>query len=125
MVEETMSAAHAAVETGDVEALRALLDAGADIHQEFGGMTLLHHAVDSEIDAHGQTGDPLSVSLTAYLVARGADPRRKSHGGTGLSVEHVAFVSGHWMATAIFEAWELAAPASRSPRGHEGTRSAS
>jgi hypothetical protein len=105
MAVETMSAAHNAVETGDVETLRDLLDAGADIHEEFDGMTLLHHAVEVEIDANTQTGQPLSVSLTAYLLARGADPRRRSNHGTGLPVEHVAFVGGHWMATALFEAW--------------------
>jgi len=102
---DVMSAAHAAVETGDVESLRGLLNAGTDIHEEFGGMTLLHHAIDTEIDGHTQTGEPLSVSMTAYLLARGADPRRKSHGGAGLSAEHTAFVSRHWMATALFEAW--------------------
>jgi uncharacterized protein len=103
---EKMSAAHAAVETGDVDALRELLDSGAaDIHEEYGGMTLLHHAIDIEIDGHAQTGEPLSVSVTAYLLARGADPRRKSHGGSGLTAEHTAFVGGHWMATALFEAW--------------------
>jgi hypothetical protein len=100
-----MSAAHAAIETGDLEALRDLLDAGTDIHEEFGGMTLLHHAVDSEIDAHAQTGEPLSVTVTAYLLARGADPQRKSHAGKGLSAEHSAFVNRHWIATALFQAW--------------------
>jgi len=102
---EMMSAAHAAVELGDIEALRDLFDAGTDVHEEFGGLTLLHHAIDSEIDAHGQTGEPLTVTVTAYLLARGADPRRKSDAGKGLSAEHFAFVNRHWIATALFEAW--------------------
>lgn len=103
---ERMSAAHVAVEMGDPDALREALDSdAADIHEEYGGLTLLHHAVDTELDGHVQTGQPLSVSLTAYLLARGADPRRKSHGGHGLSAEHLAFVNNHWMATALFEAW--------------------
>ena len=104
-MDEVMSPSHAAIEMNDLESLRDLLDGGADIHEEYGGMTLLHHAVDSEIDWHGQTGKPLGVSITAYLVARGADPKRKSHSGKGLSSEHVAFTSGHWLATALFDGW--------------------
>lgn len=86
-------------------------------------MTLLHAAVDAELDSHGQTGKPLGVSATAYLLARGADPKRKSHAGRGLSAEHVAFVHGHWLATALFDAWQPlhavtpSAGAENDPRG--------
>jgi hypothetical protein len=99
------SPAHQAVELEDLIALRHLLDEGADVHEEEDGFTLLHHAIDVEIDSHTQTGAPLHVDTTAYLLARGADPRRRSHGGRGLPAEHSAFTGGHWLATALIEEW--------------------
>jgi uncharacterized protein len=99
------SPAHHAVEMEDLEALRDLLDQGADINEEQGGFTLLHHAIDIEIDGHTQTGDPLHVDMTAYLLARGADPRRRSEGGRGMSAEHMAFARNHWLANCLIEAW--------------------
>lgn len=99
------SSTHLAVEHEDLPTLKLLLDAGADVHEESNGLTLLHHAVDVEIDGHTQTGAPLHVDVTAYLLARGADPRRKSHGGLGESAQFQAVNSGHWLAAALFEAW--------------------
>ncbi|WP_338320204.1 ankyrin repeat domain-containing protein [Streptomyces lonarensis] len=81
------------------------MDGGADIHQERNGLTLLHHAIDVEIDGHEQSGEPLHVDVTAYLLARGADPRRRSGGGTGISAEHMALMRGHWLATCLVEEW--------------------
>jgi hypothetical protein len=43
--------------------------------------------------------------MTALLLADGADPRRRSHGGAGVSAEHFAFVNRHWLATRLIEAW--------------------
>lgn len=43
------SPAHQAVELEDLPALRAALDSGADVHEEDGAFTLLHHAVDVEL----------------------------------------------------------------------------
>ncbi|MGW0731196.1 ankyrin repeat domain-containing protein [Streptomyces sp. NPDC002851] len=100
-----MSPARLALEQDDLEELRRLLDAGWDVHEEFDGFTLLHAAVDGEIDGHTQTGEPLHVDATALLLAKGADPLRRSHGGKGLSALHMAFVSGHWLAYELFEAW--------------------
>ncbi|HET9140065.1 ankyrin repeat domain-containing protein [Actinophytocola sp.] len=102
---QELSPAHQTVEMADLEALRDLLDAGVDIHEEHGGLTLLHHAIDVEIDGHVQTGLPLHVDVTAYLLARGADPRRRSDRGTGVSAEHLARVSRHWLATCLIEEW--------------------
>ncbi|MFC3455644.1 ankyrin repeat domain-containing protein [Amycolatopsis speibonae] len=99
--------AHRAVEMCDLPLLRELLDGGADINEECGGFTLLHHAVDVEIDSHTQTGEPLHVDVTAYLLARGADPKRPSDGGCGVTAEHMAFQSCHWLASALFEAWGI------------------
>jgi hypothetical protein len=90
-----MSPAHRAVEMGDLETLRDLLDASADIEEEHYGLTHPQHAVDVEIDGHDQSGKPLHVDTTAYLLARGADPRRCSGEGTGVPAEHIAFTRGH------------------------------
>jgi hypothetical protein len=97
--------AHYAVEMEDLEALRDLLDQGDNINEEHQGLTLLHHAIDVEIDGHTQTGDPLHVDVTAYLLARGADPQRRSGGGSGVSAEHMALARGHWLASCLIEEW--------------------
>ncbi|WP_431914159.1 ankyrin repeat domain-containing protein [Nonomuraea jabiensis] len=100
-----MSPAHLAVEMDDAEKLQRLLDEGVSVHEEHRGLTLLHHAIDVEVDGHAQTGDRLHVDMTALLLANGADPRWRSHGGAGVSAEHFAFVNGHWLATRLIEAW--------------------
>ena len=100
-----MTPAHSAVEMEDLEALRDLLDRGVDINEEHQGLTLLHHAIDVEIDGHTQTGEPPHVDATAYLLARGADPRRRSSLGSGVSAEHMALTRGHWLATSLIEEW--------------------
>ncbi|MCF3961192.1 ankyrin repeat domain-containing protein [Streptomyces fuscigenes] len=100
-----MAPAHHAVETENLEALRELIDRGVDVNEEHDGLTLLHHAIDVEIDGHTQTGDPLHVDVTAYLLARGADPRRRSDKGSGISAEHMALTRGHWLASCLIEEW--------------------
>ncbi|MGQ4344091.1 ankyrin repeat domain-containing protein [Streptomyces sp. SAS_275] len=66
--------AHHAVEHDDAEALARLLADGADSDEVFSNMTLLTHAIDAEGDGSLQTGEPLTVHLTAVLLAFGADP---------------------------------------------------
>lgn len=100
-----MPPAHRAVEVEDLVALRDILDSGADVNGEYQGLTLLQHAIDVEIDSHTQTGDPLHVDTTAYLLARGADPTRRSAGGAGISAEHMALTRRHWLATCLIEEW--------------------
>ncbi|MFD5060274.1 ankyrin repeat domain-containing protein [Streptomyces sp. NPDC058394] len=100
-----MPPTHVALEQDRLEDLRDLLAAGADVHEEYAGFTLLHRAVDGEVDGHIQTGEPLHVDATALLLSQGADPARRSHCGSGLSAHHMAFVSRHWLAHALFEAW--------------------
>lgn len=100
-----MSPAHQAVELGDVKALYDLLKSGSDIHEEDHGLTLLHHAIDVEVDSHIQSGQPLHVDVTALLLAMGADPRRRSGGGTGITAEHYAFTQGHWLASCLIDSW--------------------
>jgi hypothetical protein len=96
-----------AIEMSDLNALKLALDAGEDIHQERDGLTLLHYAIDVESDAHAQTGRPLHVDLTAFLLTRGADPHRKSGGGSGVSAQHMANSSGHWLAVELFKCWPI------------------
>ncbi|WP_406466255.1 hypothetical protein [Streptomyces sp. NBC_00111] len=69
-----MPRTHLAVEQDRLEELRDLLAAGADIHEESNGFTLLHRAVDGEIGGHVQTGEPLHVDATCFLLSQGADP---------------------------------------------------
>jgi len=94
-----------AIERGDLPGLRDALAAGVDISRERDGLTLLHYAIDVESDAHAQTGQPLHVDATALLLARGADPQRRSGMGSGVSAEHMATLSGHWLALELFEGW--------------------
>jgi hypothetical protein len=105
------SPAHLAVEHEDLPALRAVLDSGADVHEEEGALTLLHHAVDVEVDGHNQTGEPLHVDVTAFLLARGADPLRRSGRGSGVSALELAFTMGHWLAHDLMTAWTARRPA--------------
>ncbi|MFD6163644.1 ankyrin repeat domain-containing protein [Oerskovia sp. NPDC060287] len=97
-----MTPAHEAVEHGDLLRLRDLLDGGVDVEEIEGGLTLLQHAIDVELDEHVQSGEPLQVNVTAYLLARGADPLASSlaPGGSAL---HMARLGGHWLAVALIE----------------------
>ncbi|MDT0267423.1 ankyrin repeat domain-containing protein [Streptomyces sp. DSM 44915] len=99
------SPANHAVAHQDLAALREALDAGADVEEAQFGTSLLHHAVDVEGDGAAQTRTPLHVDLTAFLLARGADPTRRS-AATGLTAEDVAMLTGHWLATELFDAWK-------------------
>ncbi|GII55529.1 hypothetical protein Pth03_39180 [Planotetraspora thailandica] len=98
------SPAHLAVEHEDLPTLRDLLNNGHDVQDaDTSGLTLLHHAIDGEIDGHHQTGEPLHVDVTAYLLARGADPLAPSHRyGTPLQM---ATFSGHWLAVELIHSW--------------------
>jgi uncharacterized protein len=99
-----LSPAHHAVEHEDLPILRGLLDAGGDVEDDDGdGWTLLHHAVDVEHDGHVQTGEPLHVDVTAYLLARGADPL--CLGPHGMTAVDEAEHRGHWLAAEIMRAW--------------------
>ncbi|MBB1159066.1 MULTISPECIES: ankyrin repeat domain-containing protein [Amycolatopsis] len=93
------SAAHQAVELEDLPRLRDILDAGHDVEDDSGdGWTLLRHAIDAEVDNHIQSGKPLHVDVTAFLLARGADPLRRHQ---GLSVLAEAQERGHWLAVDV------------------------
>lgn len=59
------------------------------------GMTLLHHAIDVEVDAAAQTGSPLSVEMTRMLVEFGADLNHRWNGQTALGA---AITRGHFLA---------------------------
>ncbi|MGW4298314.1 ankyrin repeat domain-containing protein [Streptomyces sp. NPDC004100] len=70
------SPAHQAVEDQDAETLARLLASGADPDEAYDNFTLLTHAVDVEGDSALQSGEPLTVHITAILLAFGADPER-------------------------------------------------
>ena len=100
----TSTPAHQAVEHEDLPRLRDLLDGGHDVEDDNGdGWTLLRHAIDVEHDGHLQTGEPLQADVTAFLLARGADPRRVGPDGT--TPLHDAETRGHWRAAEILRAW--------------------
>jgi uncharacterized protein len=99
----TWSPAHLAVEQQDLPRLRDLLDAGHNVEDDDGhGWTLLRHAIDAEHDSHVQTGGPLHADVTAFLLARGADPLRPCN---GMTVIAEAQTCGHWLAAQIMQAW--------------------
>jgi hypothetical protein len=106
------SPAHHAVEHEDLPRLRDLLDSGADVEDDNGdGWTLLRHAIDTEIDGHTQTGGPLHADVTAFLLARGAEPLRRCN---GIPVVEEAAIRGHWLAAEIMNAWINRGPDSDS-----------
>lgn len=91
------------MEHEDLPRLRDLLDAGHDVEDGSGeGWTLLRHAFDVEYDGHVQTGKPLTVSTTAFLLARGADPTRRHD---GIPIVEEAEFRGHWPAAELMRAW--------------------
>jgi hypothetical protein len=97
------SPAHNAVEHKDLPQLRDLLDAGTDVEDDNGnGWTLLRHAIDVEYNGHVQTGEPLHADVTAFLLARGADPLRRPN---DLPIVEEAEIRGHWLAAEIMRAW--------------------
>jgi ankyrin repeat protein len=111
----TITPAHQAVELEDLPRPRDLLDAGHDIENDNGdgdGWTLLRHAIDVEHDGHLQTGGPLHVAVTAFLLARGADPQRSGHDGT--TPLRDAEIRGHWLAAELIRSWIARSPTSTS-----------
>jgi uncharacterized protein len=99
----TWSPAHLAVEQQDLPRLRDLLDGGNDVEDDDGhGWTLLRHAIDVEHDSHVQSGGPLHADVTAFLLARGADPLRPLN---GVPAAAEAETRGHWLAAEIMRAW--------------------
>ncbi|MFC8494580.1 ankyrin repeat domain-containing protein [Streptomyces sp. NPDC057235] len=97
------SPGHLAVEQEDLPRLRELLDGGYDVEDDCGdGWTLLRHAIDVEIDGHFQSGEPLHVDVTAFLLAHGADPFRDTD---GVLPATEAEARGHWLAAELIRAW--------------------
>ncbi|KIX80008.1 MULTISPECIES: hypothetical protein [Streptomyces] len=93
--------AHDAVEHDDAETLARLLAEGADPNEVFSDMTLLTHAIDAVGDGALQARQPLTVHLTAVLLAFGADPQLAAPDGeTPMDVaEHY----GHDLAVSLLK----------------------
>jgi hypothetical protein len=86
----------------DLPELRDLLDAGHDVEDDDGsGWTLLLHAIDIEVDSYDQ-GRLLHVDVTAFLLARGADPMRLRNGVPAVAE---AEARGHWLAAEVMRSW--------------------
>jgi hypothetical protein len=99
----------------DLPLLRDLLDAGHDVEDDDGdGWTLLRHAIDIEHDSHVQSGQPLHVDVTAFLLARGADPLRECNGVAAVAE---AESCGHWLAASIMRAWIVRGRLTAGPGG--------
>jgi ankyrin repeat protein len=65
----------------ELEAVRRLIRAGADVNQERKGWTPLLHAVDIECDAAVQRGvssEEMTADLIELLLASGASPTVKA-----------------------------------------------
>jgi hypothetical protein len=106
------SPCHQAVEHEDLPQLRDLLNAGHDIEDDNGdGRSLLHYAIDVEYGSHIQTGEPLRATVTAFLLARGANPLRQHNNTTAVEK---AETCGHWLAAEIMRAWTDRDPRSGS-----------
>jgi hypothetical protein len=101
MRHQSLSPAHQAVADHDLNRLRGLLDNGHDIEDDNGdGWSLLRRAIHTEADRHVRTGEPLHADMTAFLLARGAEPHED---GTGIAAE--AELLGHWLAAEILSSW--------------------
>ncbi|MFI5833971.1 ankyrin repeat domain-containing protein [Micromonospora sp. NPDC051300] len=96
----------------DLSRLRQLLNDGAAVQEpDEHGMTLLHHAVDVEGDGALQSGGPLHVDVTAFLLARGANPNAVDR--RGRTPLDYARANGHWLALELLTEWSRdSAPAS-------------
>lgn len=84
--------------------LDRLLDDGADPNEQWDGVTLLQHAMQVEVADAVQSDERLHVDITALLLARGADPTRRSHGGDGDTALETARSLGHWLAECLLVA---------------------
>jgi pyruvate/2-oxoglutarate dehydrogenase complex dihydrolipoamide acyltransferase (E2) component len=97
MQHQSLSPTHQAVTDHDLNRLRDLLDNGHDIEGDNGdGWTLLRRAIHAEADRHARTGEPLHADMTAFLLARGADPL-----ASGMPAQAEAEALGHWLAAEI------------------------
>jgi uncharacterized protein len=92
-----------AVEAGDVATARSLLAAGADVNDDHGHesqpFSVLHHAIDLEVDGFNQTGRPPSVEMIELLIEAGAAVSERNYlGQTPLEMAH-----GHPAVEAVIE----------------------
>ncbi|WP_063886558.1 hypothetical protein [Streptomyces aureus] len=78
--ENPWTPAHQAVELSDHATLTRILDEGAAADEVCCQMTLLMHAIDTEVDVANQSGEPRDSALTAILLAYGADPHLAVNG---------------------------------------------
>ncbi|MFJ3505714.1 ankyrin repeat domain-containing protein [Streptomyces sp. NPDC090135] len=80
--------AHQAVELSEHVTLTRILDEGADADEVCCQMTLLMHAIETEVDVANQSGEPIDSALTAILLAYGADPHLAVNGQAAYDWAH-------------------------------------
>ncbi|MEU3298590.1 ankyrin repeat domain-containing protein [Streptomyces sp. NPDC006678] len=100
-MENTCTPAHQAVENTDAETLAQLLAKGVDPDEVCHNMTLLIHAIDAEGDGALQSGGPLTVHITAVLLAFGAAPQLP--GPDGHTPMDLALHYGHDLAVKLLQ----------------------
>ncbi len=83
---------HDAVEFDNVDDARRLLDAGEDPNARLGispthHFSLLHHALDVQVDGHAQDGPYPTTEMIELLIGRGANVEERSYrGGSSLDM---------------------------------------
>ena len=74
-----------AVETSDVTSARSLVASGQDVNGDHGHepqrFSLLHHAIDVEVDGFNQTGTPPRIEMIELLLDAGANPTEANYLG--------------------------------------------
>lgn len=95
-------ATHAAIERQHLRQLKGLLSAGFDVdHPTSDGMTLLHHAIQVEVQSATAANLPVSVEMTSLLVSNGADLEARWRGQTPLDT---ATTRQHHLAVDVIQA---------------------
>ena len=66
----------AAVEAGDLAALKHTVAGGADLNASYRGYTALHALIQSKPHAQGTAPTRASIAMLRWMLAHGADPQR-------------------------------------------------
>jgi ankyrin repeat protein len=77
--ESGWTALHVAVEMGELQVIRALVNAGAPLEaRDLAGWTPVLGSLDSAIDGAWQTGSALDLRVATFLLDAGANPSARA-----------------------------------------------